>query len=58
MIRQIIWDFDGVIIFSDTIREEGFREVLKGYGAAAVDNSWFFIERMEDCPAMSSSGIF
>ncbi len=31
MIKQIIWDFDGVIVFSDEIRELGFREVLKEY---------------------------
>ena len=37
MIRQIIWDFDGVIVFSDEIRVSGFREVLKTYPETIVD---------------------
>lgn len=42
MIKQIIWDFDGVIIFSDQIREEGFRKVLKDFDPASVDQMLVF----------------
>lgn len=42
MIKQIIWDFDGVIIFSDEIREEGFREVLMDYEKSAVEQMLLF----------------
>ncbi len=37
MIKQIIWDFDGVIVFSDEIREFGFKEVLKEYHPSIID---------------------
>lgn len=33
----ILWDFDGVIIESNTIREFGFREVLKEFDPAHVE---------------------
>lgn len=42
MIKQIIWDFDGVIIFSEQIREEGFREVLKDFDPASVGQMLVF----------------
>ncbi|EIB46266.1 hypothetical protein cje146_07665 [Campylobacter jejuni subsp. jejuni 2008-894] len=29
MIKNILWDFDGVIVDSLTIRDYGFREILK-----------------------------
>ncbi len=29
--KVIIWDFDGVIVFSNQIRENGFREIFKNY---------------------------
>lgn len=31
MKKVIIWDFDGVIVNSNSIREKGFREVFKSY---------------------------
>lgn len=37
MRNVIIWDFDGVIIKSDSIREHGFREVLKGYDSDHIE---------------------
>lgn len=33
----ILWDFDGVIIDSNTVRELGFRQVLKEYDSEKVD---------------------
>lgn len=36
-IRQIIWDFDGVLINSDSIRSNGFRMVLSDYPETEVD---------------------
>lgn len=33
----ILWDFDGVIIDSNTVREFGFREVLKEFDSEQVD---------------------
>jgi phosphoglycolate phosphatase-like HAD superfamily hydrolase len=33
----ILWDFDGVILFSDDIRIKGFREVLDVYPKAQVE---------------------
>lgn len=36
-IRVIFWDFDGVIMNSNGIRDRGFTEVLKAYPAAEVD---------------------
>ena len=34
----LIWDFDGVIIDSNHIREKGFREVLKNYKSSDVES--------------------
>lgn len=36
-IKNIIWDFDGVIVESNHIREKGFREVLSGFPDREVD---------------------
>lgn len=36
--RNILWDFDGVILDSMDIRSEGFREVLKSYPQAEVED--------------------
>lgn len=35
-IKIIFWDFDGVILESNAVREQGFREVLKSYGETQV----------------------
>ena len=35
--KTIIWDFDGVIIDSDNIRTESFRETFKDFGIDSVD---------------------
>ena len=35
--KVIFWDFDGVILNSMLIRDNGFREVLKGYPLGEVD---------------------
>lgn len=35
--KLIIWDFDGVIIFSNAVREEGFREIFKSYDPVLTD---------------------
>ncbi|WP_086296620.1 HAD family hydrolase [Campylobacter devanensis] len=37
MIKNILWDFDGVIIDSMTIREYGFREIFKNFDKQSVD---------------------
>ncbi|AXJ01676.1 haloacid dehalogenase superfamily, subfamily IA [Cyclonatronum proteinivorum] len=37
MIKSIFWDFDGVLLDSNQIREKGFAEVLKEYSAAEVE---------------------
>lgn len=37
MFKIIIWDFDGVIIFSNEVREEGFREIFKQYSESQID---------------------
>ena len=42
MIRTIIWDFDGVIINSNDIRELGFRETLKRYPKNDIDKLILF----------------
>lgn len=36
-IKQIIWDFDGVIIISDTVRVKGFEAIFKDYPEQKVD---------------------
>ena len=36
-IDTIFWDFDGVLMDSMSVRDEGFREVLKGYSKSKVD---------------------
>lgn len=36
-IKTIIWDFDGVIVESNHIREKGFREVLSGFPEQEVN---------------------
>mgnify|MGYP001040995987 CR=1 FL=1 len=36
-IETIIWDFDGVIVESNAIREKGFREVLEGFSKEEVE---------------------
>lgn len=35
--KVIIWDFDGVIIFSNEVREEGFLSIFKEYDNQLVD---------------------
>lgn len=37
MIKNILWDFDGVIIDSLTIRDYGFREIFKEFDKALVE---------------------
>ncbi|WP_086234125.1 HAD family hydrolase [Campylobacter devanensis] len=37
MIKNILWDFDGVIIDSMAIREYGFREIFKNFDKQSVD---------------------
>lgn len=36
-VKVILWDFDGVIIDSMPIRDQGFRQVLKNFPLAKVD---------------------
>ena len=36
--RVILWDFDGVIINSNQIRERGFREVLSEYPISQIES--------------------
>jgi phosphoglycolate phosphatase-like HAD superfamily hydrolase len=36
-IKVIFWDFDGVILESNSVREKGFREVLKNYPSQQVE---------------------
>ena len=36
-IKMILWDFDGVILDSMSVRDDGFREVLKEYPNDLVD---------------------
>ena len=35
--KVIVWDFDGVIIFSNPVREEGFREIFKEFSQEQVE---------------------
>ena len=35
--KVILWDFDGVIINSNSIREAGFRSVLSEYPKAQIE---------------------
>ena len=37
MIKNILWDFDGVILDSMPIRDHGFREIFKPYPSHLVD---------------------
>ncbi|MEH6679589.1 MAG: HAD hydrolase-like protein [Sediminicola sp.] len=37
MIKNILWDFDGVILDSMAIRDSGFREIFKGFSDKDVD---------------------
>ncbi|HEG0589757.1 TPA: HAD family hydrolase [Campylobacter coli] len=37
MIKNILWDFDGVIIDSSAIRDYGFREIFKNFDKALVE---------------------
>ena len=37
MMKNILWDFDGVIIDSNSVREFGFREVLKEFDPEQVE---------------------
>ncbi len=37
MYKIVIWDFDGVIVFSNEIRENGFREIFKNFPENQVD---------------------
>ncbi|HIP34275.1 MAG TPA: HAD family hydrolase [Bacteroidia bacterium] len=37
MIKNIIWDFDGVILDSMPVREYGFREIFKNYDLELVE---------------------
>lgn len=36
-IKKIIWDFDGVILLSDEVREYGFRKIFEDYPAEQVE---------------------
>jgi phosphoglycolate phosphatase-like HAD superfamily hydrolase len=36
-IKKIIWDFDGVILLSDEVREYGFRKIFEDYPAGQVE---------------------
>ena len=36
-IKKIIWDFDGVILLSDEVREYGFRKIFEDYPAEHVE---------------------
>lgn len=38
MKKVIIWDFDGVIVESNSIREKGFREIFKNYTANNIND--------------------
>lgn len=44
-IKAIIWDFDGVLMNSNQIRDLGFREVLKEYAPEEVDQLMVFHQR-------------
>lgn len=35
--KTIIWDFDGVIIFSNSVREDGFRGIFKSHGPELIE---------------------
>ena len=35
--KVIIWDFDGVIIFSNEVREGGFREIFRDHGDELIE---------------------
>lgn len=35
--KAILWDFDGVILNSNSVRDEGFSEVLKNYPGSEVE---------------------
>ena len=35
--KEIIWDFDGVILLSDAVREYGFRKVFENYPTEQVE---------------------
>ena len=37
MIKNILWDFDGVILDSMKIRDWGFREIFKDFDKNAVE---------------------
>ena len=37
MIRVIFWDFDGVILNSNKVRDKGFETVLSGFPKEEVD---------------------
>ncbi len=37
MIKNILWDFDGVILDSMPIREYGFRKIFENYDISLVD---------------------
>ncbi|SFZ90127.1 haloacid dehalogenase superfamily, subfamily IA, variant 1 with third motif having Dx(3-4)D or Dx(3-4)E [Flaviramulus basaltis] len=38
MIKNILWDFDGVILDSMKVRDFGFREIFKDFSSNQVDN--------------------
>lgn len=42
MIKTIFWDFDGVIMNSNTVRDKGFEEVLKDFPKSEVDQLMVF----------------
>lgn len=37
MVRNVIWDFDGVIVISDAVREKGFRMIFENFASEYVE---------------------
>lgn len=37
MVENLIWDFDGVILMSDAVREKGFRMIFENFESDAVE---------------------
>ena len=57
-IQTLFWDFDGVIMDSNAVRDRGFEEVLKDYPQTEVDALMAFIEKMVAYLDMLNSDIF
>ena len=43
MFKTIFWDFDGVLMNSNAVRDRGFLEVLKQYPKVEVDKLMKFL---------------